>query len=245
MSQSCSCCDYLARTSVPVPEQNLFFPSASWSKPCHFSRLPREIRDQIYDLVLTIKPDEHGEVRLLKDRWCIRPSALALLETCRTIHKEAEEIFYKMNHLHIMNRHRMDIAPRVAAFCRQLTAVRMLAIEKLTVTFTFWKDVPTGLRAMRGLGRLKTLRLIIEDLGVIREGTSWYPLCLEKKGVLDAVSSLPPSVKIIKVSTVGLPKEKTVSPRRRFIDILCRQIRMLLAQRETQEHRIRERLLTG
>lgn len=64
--------------------------------------LPAELRNRIYEYALTVESLD-GEVSIRKraPAESSRPSALALLQTCRQIYREARGVFYHENALHL------------------------------------------------------------------------------------------------------------------------------------------------
>ncbi|KAK3116116.1 hypothetical protein LTR53_003852 [Teratosphaeriaceae sp. CCFEE 6253] len=78
---------------------------------CRLTGLPAELRNGIYQFVLTSAPDDRDHVAISD-----RPSSyggtlpgstvLSLLRTCRQVNDEALGFFYSLNRLRILNRHR-------------------------------------------------------------------------------------------------------------------------------------------
>ncbi|KAK3115915.1 hypothetical protein LTR53_004246 [Teratosphaeriaceae sp. CCFEE 6253] len=78
---------------------------------CRLMGLPAELRNGIYQFVLTLAPDDRDHVAISD-----RPSSyggtppgstvLSLLWTCRQVNDEALGFFYSLDRLRIMNRHR-------------------------------------------------------------------------------------------------------------------------------------------
>ena len=98
-----------------------------------FLSLPPEIRNSIYELVLTVEPNEAGFVTFSK-----RPAtgnnakthtAQAILQTCKQVYDEALHIFYSVNK--VLFRHL-----RVNTFLNDMGARRLSLIKSIAVDCT-------------------------------------------------------------------------------------------------------------
>lgn len=70
---------------------------------CPLPALPPELRNTMYEYLLTNEPAEGGAVTISRTATARprRPSVLSVLQTCRQVRDEAQAIFYHENHLRI------------------------------------------------------------------------------------------------------------------------------------------------
>ena len=96
----------------------------------NFFSLAREIRDQIYELVLL--QQDPIDYRRDRDIWCIRPQLTPeLLRVNKTIHREASSIFYSGNHFDLT----ADTPEQVALFFAQIGKKNADCIRHVLVKF--------------------------------------------------------------------------------------------------------------
>ena len=96
----------------------------------NFFSLPREIRDQIYELVLL--QQDPIDYRKDRDIWCIRPQLTPeLLRVNKTIHREASSMFYSQNHFDLT----AGTPEQVALFFTQIGKKNANFIQHVLVKF--------------------------------------------------------------------------------------------------------------
>lgn len=99
---------------------------------CTLLSLPPEIRNVIYQLVLTVNGgipnSRHVNIyRRLKRPGNIREaSVLALLQTCKQINNEATAIFYLINHIHISTMHLKQFVGAMSV--QRLSMIRNISV---------------------------------------------------------------------------------------------------------------------
>lgn len=81
--------------SQHILDQGMGITAQQDSDKCYFLRLPRELRDQIYDLVVTAPHKLRFDVHTIGRRALPHPPALT--KTCRQIQKESSDRYCKCN----------------------------------------------------------------------------------------------------------------------------------------------------
>ena len=128
----------------PLPSLALMHPQ----KQCPLFRLPAELRNQIFELVLSVSnnfrpgsdmQDLGGVVVMNRDCVCREGShsVLALLQTCSRIFAEAECIFYSTNHILCSAEAGTKNKQRVE-FLECIRHERLSVIQHLTITNVFY-----------------------------------------------------------------------------------------------------------
>ncbi|KAK4503352.1 hypothetical protein PRZ48_004267 [Zasmidium cellare] len=111
--------------------------------------LPGEIGTRIYELVLTVSPNDKGKVVIRNDEHRqydlptdrsgrpatrLRPSVLAILQTCRLVYQDAAAIFYHNNRLEL------DRNSLYTEFLDNLSPPRLEAVRVLSVAVPSMSD---------------------------------------------------------------------------------------------------------
>lgn len=155
---------------------------------CRLLQLRPELRNWIYELVLTIinhdsETDDTAELNLIliakRPRFGNNASTFsvqALLQTCRQIHMEATSVFYEVNCIDLTSR-------QLAPFLRSMRLQRPRTICQISIYDTSLKM--TGLKFLEHLKQLPKLRTLsiasehlIFDPGT---GTKWCEIKLSQE----------------------------------------------------------------
>ncbi|KAK5121262.1 hypothetical protein LTR85_005428 [Meristemomyces frigidus] len=134
---------------------------------CHLLALPPELRNYIYELVLTVRHRNFQDTvcisRRIPERWSA--TVLAILRSCKQINKEADAIFYHVNHLRPYWRHckrtSSDTSSEIRNFIATLGHGRRDAIRTMTFQFS---SGPNGVAAVQELRRLNGLQSLCIEL---------------------------------------------------------------------------------
>lgn len=180
---------------------------------CHLFRIPPELRNYIYELILTVCPNDQGTVVINRtDRTAFpeHESRLCILQTCHLINEEAQGIYYSVHHLELrpspaLGFHPHDLVQRTTAFIQCLNEKRRCAITKFTFTANYIEQVTGALKQVHLLTGLEILTLCLENSrhedprNFVREMPFWKV----------AVKKLPPKLKEIKLR-LSIPEQARV-----------------------------------
>ncbi|KAK4542834.1 hypothetical protein LTR36_006210 [Oleoguttula mirabilis] len=131
---------------------------------CPLPSLAPELRNIIYQMVLTVPPDDNGAVTIScaspsRNR---DPSVLSILQTCRQARDEAQAIFYHNNHLRCYH-HNLGLSyPTTKVqfnFLGTISPTRRAAIRAMTVIISEGHEATRAAKVMQSLPGLKTLYL--------------------------------------------------------------------------------------
>lgn len=95
--------------------------------------LPGDIRRQIYQHTLTVAPDFKGRVAISHKLEYKTESVLALIQTCRMVHKEAAAIFYTENELELHENSHATAVVDFNSLVKTLSSSRLDNIRTLII----------------------------------------------------------------------------------------------------------------
>ena len=108
-----------------------------------FFAFPPELRNEIYTFLVLLACDSSGLVRLVKRDGprdsARRPSVLSILQTCKIVQSEAEELFYSTCSIYIDNDDRS--VDHIGSFIRSTSHKRLATIRNLTVAVSHIEHV--------------------------------------------------------------------------------------------------------
>ena len=105
--------------------------SAASTSHCHLLELPAELRNEIYSLVLTTEAEATINFCAGHKRFS---NLLALTESCKQIHEESADIFFKVNHVKFVLPI-LEVFNQLPNLTRQMEEFAMFAIEEMVRRF--------------------------------------------------------------------------------------------------------------
>lgn len=164
---------------------------------CRLFSLPAELRNEIYTLVFAVPQNASGRVVLshTSHHTPAKPTVLSILQTCRLIRDEAEDLFYNIHHLEIGNPDHNLHVTYIEAFIKRSNAHRLAAIRALTV-------LVADLECVTRFFRLMAHRLtFLSSLDILVGGRNQYPQnAYYIKGVKREIPILKKAVQYLPVS---------------------------------------------
>lgn len=180
-------------TDTPVPARN---PQTE----CKLFSIPAEIRNHIYYLVLTVKPEDSCRVSLTSiPAHSEQPTVLSILQTCRLVTDEAQAIFYNTNHIVLRERYDMPIAD----FVRRTSLKRLSGIRNLTVIMSADLEPAAAIcRVLHRLDGLTALLIHIEHGFDDALGSEWILRNLKREWqfLISAARRLPSTLTEVKIT---------------------------------------------
>ncbi|KAK5121256.1 hypothetical protein LTR85_005422 [Meristemomyces frigidus] len=131
---------------------------------CRLLALPPELRNNIFELVLTVQPDSGDAVTISHASRLDppAPSVLAILQTCRQVRDEAQTVFYHANHLrcYYHNLGLVGIGNMTQFnFLGSISPTRRAAIRAMTVIVSDGVEAKRAVKVMQRLPGLRSLCL--------------------------------------------------------------------------------------
>lgn len=164
---------------------------------CRLFNLPPELRNEIYTLVFAVPPNNFGRIALSNSSRHTpdKPTVLSILQSCRLIRDEAEDLFYNTHHLEIGNPNHSLGVSYIEAFIKCSNAHRLTAIRTLTV-------LVADLECVTKFFRLLAHKLTgLSSLNILGGGRNQYPQnAYYRKGMKREVPILKKAVKCLPVS---------------------------------------------
>lgn len=133
---------------------------------CPLIKIASELRNYIYTLVLSVRPNERRTILITKTpNHPEVPTVLTLLQTCRLIRNEAQGLFYSIQRLELRARDNipewgdLELIPLCGDMTRRLCGQGRSAICDLSITYICPQRFSGALRVLHRLEGLETLTL--------------------------------------------------------------------------------------